>query len=280
MDAIRYDGTDYIIAKWHSGKNPKKDNSIQLGSTLRVKNGQTAIFMCKQDDGTLQDVIEGPFDEKLTTKNLPVISRIVSLAYHGATPHQAEVYFVNMLNLIQIRFGVPYFDVFDNEKKEFSVPIAVRGTINVQIKDLDSFINLFGLRDLSIEEYRGYIISAVTRYVKEVIINLPEAANLSVLKLESKISEVNQILERIISTRLENDFGVKVTSLDVDAIEVNKNSKDYKELSKVGKKLTLRNILHRNRVEHLREDIDIAKDINEIVDSILPKIKPIKKLLK
>lgn len=273
MDVIRYDGSDYIIAKWRSGKGDKRDNAIQLGSSLRVKSGQAAILVFQQEDGKFQDIIKGPFDEELTTKNIPVISKFISLAYHGSSPHQAEVYFVNTQSLIQIRFGIPYFDVFDNEKKEFSVPIAVRGTINVQIKDIEEFIGKFGLRDVNVEEYRKFIMSALTRYVKATITNLPEAANISPLKLEQKINDVNTILEKVVSDRLENEFGVNVSSLDVDAIEVDKKSKDYKDLSKVGKKLSLRNIIHKGRVERLKDDIDLASQASEIALKIIDKIK-------
>ena len=275
MEVIRYDGDNYLVAKWHSGKGDKKDNAIQLGSSLRVKSGQAAILVYEQEDGKFQDIIKGPFDGKLTTKNLPIISRFLSLAYHGASPHQSEVYFVNTQSLIQFKFGIPYFDVFGNEKKELSVPIAVRGALNLKIKDVEEFVNKFGLRDVSVESYRKLIMTPLTRYVKATITVLPETANISPLKLEQKIDPVSTILEKVVSYRLENEFGVSVSSLDIEAIEVDKSSKDYKQLERVGKKLLLRNIIHRGRVERLNDDIDLVSKAVDVALRIIEKIKTI-----
>ena len=76
----------------------------------------------------MQDFIEGPFDQILKTANLPVLASIVGLAYEGGTPFQAEVYFINLAKIIQVKFGVPFFDVYDPRFADFGVPVAVRGT--------------------------------------------------------------------------------------------------------------------------------------------------------
>ena len=73
----------------------------------------------------MQDFIEGPYDQILSTKNLPILANIVGLAYEGGTPFQAEVYFINLARLIQVRFGVPFFDVYDPRFMDYGVPIAV-----------------------------------------------------------------------------------------------------------------------------------------------------------
>ena len=116
MDVIRCDEQDYLVHKWRpSGEanSTKKENSIRYGSSLRVKDGELAVFQYKQKDGTIQDFIEGPFDQTIKTANFPILTSIVGLAFGGASPFQAEIYFINLSGNIQIRFGIPYFDVFD-----------------------------------------------------------------------------------------------------------------------------------------------------------------------
>lgn len=80
MDVIRCDEPSYLIWKWHpngtkSGNN-YRENAIRWGSSLRVKDGEVAVFVYKQKDGTEQDFIEGPFDQILETANLPVLTLI------------------------------------------------------------------------------------------------------------------------------------------------------------------------------------------------------------
>ena len=61
----------------------------------------------------MQDYIVGPFAQTIKTANLPILANIVGLAYEGGTPFQAEVYFINLAQIIQVKSGVPFFDVYD-----------------------------------------------------------------------------------------------------------------------------------------------------------------------
>lgn len=69
MDEIRCDESSYLIWKWHPNYsvqgNNNRENAIRWGSSLRVKDGEVAVFVYKQKDGTMQDFIVGPFDKKL-----------------------------------------------------------------------------------------------------------------------------------------------------------------------------------------------------------------------
>ena len=145
MDVIRCDESEYLVWKWRpSGEanSTNKENAIRYGSSLRVKDGEVAIFVYKQKDGSVQDYIVGPYDETIKTANFPILSSIVGLAFGGASPFQAEVYFINLSGNIQVKFGIPYFDVFDPRFLDFGVPMAVRGTITFNITDYKEFIKI------------------------------------------------------------------------------------------------------------------------------------------
>ena len=113
-DVIRCDEPTYLVWKWHPDGTAhgehKREYSIRTNSVLRVKEGEVAVFVYRQKDGTMQDFVEGPFEEKLKTKNMPILSSILGLGFAGDTPFQAEVYFINLSKIIQIKFAVPYFD--------------------------------------------------------------------------------------------------------------------------------------------------------------------------
>ena len=51
MDVIRCDESEYLIWKWRSSgdvNSTKKENAIRWGSSLRVKDGEVAVFVYKQ----------------------------------------------------------------------------------------------------------------------------------------------------------------------------------------------------------------------------------------
>ena len=57
MDEIRCDEPSYLIWKWHpkgsvTGNN-NRENAIRWGSSLRVKDGEVAVFVYEQKDGTM-----------------------------------------------------------------------------------------------------------------------------------------------------------------------------------------------------------------------------------
>ena len=139
MNVIRCDEEEYLVWKWRpEGQNVNsttRENSIRYGSSLRVKDGEVAVFVYKQKGGTYQDFILGPYDDIIKTVNFPVLSSIVGLAFGGESPFQAEVFFINLQSNNQLRFAIPYFDVFDSRLPDHGIPMAVRGTMTFNISD-------------------------------------------------------------------------------------------------------------------------------------------------
>lgn len=242
MDVIRCDEPSYLIWKWHptgaQQGNNNRENAIRWGSSLRVKDGEVAVFVYKQKDGTMQDFIVGPFDQTIKTANFPVLASIIGLAYDGGTPFQAEVYFINLARIIQVKFGVPFFDVYDPRFLDFGVPVAVRGTVSFGITDYKEFIKLHRLNNFSLDDFQRQIRDAVIRYVKDTVANAPAANNIPLVQIETKTAQINDVVEYDISERLKENFGVTVSGVDIGAIEIDKSSEGYRQLMAVTKDIT------------------------------------------
>lgn len=239
MDVIRCDEQEYLVWKWRplgqDVNSTHKENAIRFGSSLRVKDGEVAAFFYKQNNGVEQDFIVGPYDEIIKTANFPILTGIVSLAWGGDSPFQAEIYFINLAKNVQIQFGVPYFDVFDPRFTDFGVPMAVRGTITFNITDYKGFIKLNRLINFNLEDFNRQIRDAVAKYVKGVVSNIPAEEGIPVLQMERKIWDINQIVEKYLKPRLENDFGVNLKGLDISAIDIDKEDDNYKEFVHITK---------------------------------------------
>lgn len=241
MDEIRCDEPSYLIWKWHPtgvqlGEG-NRENAIRWGSALRVKDGEVAVFVYSQYDGIMQEYIEGPCDMILNTANLPILASIVGLAYEGGTPFQAEVYFINLARIIQVKFGVPFFDVYDPRFADFGVPVAVRGMVSFSIADYREFIKLHRLNNFNLDDFQRQIRDAVNRYVKDCVANAPASHNIPVIQIESKTAQINAAVEYDISERLRENFGVLVSGIDIGAIEIDKSSEGYRQLMSVTKEL-------------------------------------------
>lgn len=231
MNVIRCDEQEYLVWKWRplgqEVNSTTRENSIRYGSSLRVKAGESAVFVYKQK-GDL-DIIEGPFDDTIKTANFPVLSSIVGLAFGGESPFQAEIYYINTSGVINIKFAIPYFDVFDPRFLDYAVPMAVRGSINFKVDDPRKFISAHRLIDFSLDHFKSQIKDAVVRRVKSVVTNAPGDHGIPVLQIERKIDEINDLVLPRIKADME-DFAVTLTRLDISSIEVDKESDGYEEL--------------------------------------------------
>lgn len=235
-DVIRCDEPEYLVWKWrpHGEANTTtRENAIRYGSSLRVKDGELAVFVYQKGSGPNQDFIYGPHDRTIQTSNFPILSSIVGLAFGGESPFQAEIYFINLAGNIQIRFGIPYFDVFDPRFLDFAVPIAVRGTLTFNIKDPQEFIKLNRLINFELETFKNQVKDAVVKYTKGVIANAPSSYGIPVLQIERSLLQVSDIVASLVRERLSRDFGVNVKDFDLAAIEVQKESHGYKELRSI-----------------------------------------------
>jgi len=233
MDVIRCDEPEYLVWKWRPGggtaNSTNKENAIRFGSSLRVKDGEVAVFVYKSG----QDFIEGPHDKKIETANFPILSSIVGVAFGGGTPFQAEIYFINLAGIIQIKFGVPFFDVFDPRFLDFGVPVTVRGTMSFRITDYKEFIKLRRLIDFDLEAFKTQVKDALIKYIRGVVTNIPSNFGVPVVQLGNRILEINDIVGNHVKPSLQNDFGVTVTRVDIADIELDKESEGWKKLIEV-----------------------------------------------
>lgn len=274
IDEIRCDEKDYLIWKWRPANNARRENAIRWGSSLRVREGSVAVFICRhKGQDAIQEFIEGPFDKALDTSNLPIIASFVAAAYGGGTPFQAEVYFINLAKVIQSRFAVRYFDMFDQRFPDFGVPVAVRGTLTFKIADYREFIELHRLDKFTLEDFQTQVRDVVSRRVKSLVASMPSKLGIPLLQLAGRTDDLSELANDDLSPQLRKVFGIELSSLDIAAIDVDEESDGYARLMAVTRDLTeatvraqteanIKNIhdMQRVQMENLQERLRIERE--------------------
>ena len=244
------------------------------GSSLRVRDGSVAVFVCRRKgEDAIEEFIEGPFDEILKTSNLPIVASFVAGAYGGGTPFQAEVYFINLAKVIQTRFAVRYFDVFDTRFPDIGVPVAVRGAITFHIADYRRFIELHRLDEFGIEDFRTQIKDTVSRRVKTILADMPMNLEIPLQQLAGRTDDLSELAQRALAPRLLETFGIEVGSLDISAIDVDKESEGYQQLMRVSRDVAVATVraqteanvkniheMQRVQMENLQETLRIERE--------------------
>ncbi len=243
MNVIRCDEEEYLVWKWRpegqEANSTSRENSIRYGSSLRVKDGEVAVFVYRQKTGATQDFIVGPYDDTIKTANFPILSSIVGMAFGGSSPFQAEIYYINLQGTNQVRFAIPYFDVVDPRLPDYPVPVAVRGTLTFALEDYQNFIKLNRLINFDLDSFKNQIKDAMTRKIKGIVANIPCDLGMPVVQLERKIDQVSDVLENNLRDRFL-EFGVTMRHIDINAIEIDKSSESYERVRKLTGDITAR----------------------------------------
>jgi membrane protease subunit (stomatin/prohibitin family) len=93
---------------------PRHNNEIKNAAQLTVREGQSAVFI---DEGQLADSL-GPGMYTLETENLPVLSTLKGWKHGFQSPFKAEVYFVNMRQFTDQKWGTKNPVTMTNRKSK------------------------------------------------------------------------------------------------------------------------------------------------------------------
>lgn len=150
---------------------------FRLGSQVIVRESQRAIFY---RDGKSLDTFE-PGRHTITTANLPLISGLMSFFTGGNNVFTAEVYFVNMREFTDLKWGTPQ-PISLRDADLGIVRLRAFGQYTMQVADPKLFVDkIVGTQGAyttaQIDEYlRGVILSRLTDVLGEnmtSILDLP-----------------------------------------------------------------------------------------------------------
>ncbi|HKG29204.1 MAG TPA: SPFH domain-containing protein [Thermomicrobiales bacterium] len=183
---------------------------FKFGSQLIVREGQAAVFF---RDGKALDTF-GPGRHTLNTNNLPLLTGIMGIAFGGATPFTAEVYFVSLREFSDLRWGTAQPVVFRDT--DFGmVRLRAFGGYSMRVGDPQLFVQqVVGSQGV-------YTIGFIEDYLRGVIVNefndMLGAVHTTLLDLPGQSSE----LAAAMRNALVDDFrriGLDITSFQVIAI--------------------------------------------------------------
>jgi len=124
-------------------REPQGGNGdFRMGSQVIVQEGQAAVFVSR---GQAADVFM-PGAHTLSTANLPILSGLIGMVTSGKTPFTAEVYFINLKDLPQVRWGTNPPIVMDTPGRSpgFAL-IQSFGIVDIGIEDPGRFVKQYGV---------------------------------------------------------------------------------------------------------------------------------------
>ncbi len=139
---------------------------IKLGAQLIVRESQAAVFF---RDGRALDTF-GAGRHTLTTLNVPLLTKALSLPLGGKSPFRAEVYFANLKTFVNQKWGTMEPILFRDSELQM-VRLRAFGMYSFRISNPQVFLNtLVGtvpeFRSDAVEGFfRGFIVNQVADFL-------------------------------------------------------------------------------------------------------------------
>lgn len=163
----------------------------------------------------------------------------------------------------QLNFAIPYFDVFDPRLQDYGVPVSVHGAVVYAIEDMDLFHSVNRNEGYSDETFKNKLRGQLTKFIKSVVSNAASDAQIPVVQIERKIFEISELIQQRVTPQVEKLFGITIRSLDITGINVDKESRGYRELKALTADLEKERMMaqHNVQISNFNLNNDLQQDM-------------------
>jgi membrane protease subunit (stomatin/prohibitin family) len=211
IDVIKYDGSPDVFA-W---KHPETE--LGTWTQLIVNQSQQAILF---KDGRALDLF-GPGRHTLSTANIPILNRLINLPFGGKSPFAAEVWYVNQVSAMDVKWGTANPIQVQDPKYNIIVPVRAFGQMGMKISDSRKFlVKLVGtlpeFNQLNMVNYfRGLITMNINSMLSSYLIH----RKVSVLEINAYIAEISRHFADNVASTFD-EFGIELINLYIHNVNL------------------------------------------------------------
>lgn len=211
VEVVKYNGSPDVFA-W---KYPSEE--LGTWTQLIVNESQEAILF---KGGQALDLFTSG-RHTLQTANIPLLNKIINLPFGGRSPFAAEVWYINKVHSLDVKWGTATPIQLQDPKYKIFVPLRSFGQFGIQIEDARKFlIKLVGTltvfdKDSIVKYFRGLYLTKVKDAISSYLVH----KEVSVLEINAYIDEISeQLKEKMIP--ILSEYGIKLINFYVNDINV------------------------------------------------------------
>lgn len=237
IQVVKYNGAPNIFA-W---KYPSEE--LGTWTQLIVNESQEAVLF---KGGKALDIFtSGRYT--LDTKNIPLLNHIVNIPFGGRSPFTAEVWYVNKLFKLDIKWGTASALQIQDPKYGVFLPLRSNGMFGIQIGDSKKFLvklvgTMPGFDERSVVRYfRGLYITKVKDAISSYVIK----KGISVLEINAYLDELSSFMKKQIEPEM-TEYGIKLINFYVNEISIPEEDSAVSKLKEALAKKAEMNIIGYN----------------------------------
>ena len=223
-DVIKWENMgDVFIYKF-----PEEDFNTM--SQLIVNESQEAIFF---NGGEALDTF-GPGRHTLKTQNLPILTKLMTLATDGESPFHCQVYFVNKTEQMAIKWGTDSQIQYTDPEYGFPLSIGVSGEMALKVNNGKKLlIKLVGTanefnRETLTTSFRAFLMSKVKPYIARFMVN----NKISIFDVDAHIDEFSKDLKQALNTDFE-EYGLELVKFFVTNVVKPEDDPQYNKFKEL-----------------------------------------------
>lgn len=209
LEVIKYEGDNSTFI-W---KHPVED--FNTHSQLIVHESQEAVFFL---NGQALDLF-GPGRHTLETQNIPLLNKIINLPTGGVSAFHCEVYFINKVEQMAIKWGTDSKVQYVEPTYKFPLSIGASGEMALSVSDSRKLLlKLVGTetkldRTQLVSYFRAFLMTRVKTYIAQEM----KASKINIFEIDEKLEEFSSALKhRLLGDFL--DYGINLKQFFVTTV--------------------------------------------------------------
>ena len=223
------------VIKWNA--NPKNlcykfpSPDLRLGSQLVVYPAQTAFFV---KGGAIYDEFNQPGTYTILSENIPILNRVINLPFGKESPFQAEVWFVNQITKLNLKWGTQ--TPIQLEDPEYHIFISVRayGQYGIKIVQPRLFLetligSMVEFTDSNIEDYfKGRLLTCLSTAISRKI----TLDQMSIFAINAYLTDISNACGEEINQHFAK-YGVQIVDFSIISISIPPEDAGFQRLKAI-----------------------------------------------
>lgn len=237
VKVVKYNGGPDVFA-W---KYPSEE--LGTWTQLIVNESQEAVLF---KGGKALDVFQSG-RHTLETANIPILNKIINLPFGGRSPFTAEVWYINKVSSLDIKWGTTSPIQLQDPKYSVFIPVRAFGQFAVRIENSKQFlVKLVGTLPIFdktniVKYFRGLYLTKVKDAVSSYLVH----KQISIMEINAYIDELSAYLKERMQPVLD-EYGIELINFYVNDISVPEDDTAVKKLKDALAKKAEMNIIGYN----------------------------------
>ena len=218
-------GLDNVTFIW---KHPQED--FNTGSQLIVHENEEAVFFL---NGQALDLFRAG-RHTLETQNLPLVGKFFKAPTGGVTPFHCEVYFVNKVEQMSIKWGTDSKLEYIEPEYGFPIQLGAGGEMSLRVENSRKLLVKVvgtekGISQQSfVKNMRGFLMTRIKNHLAVYI----KSEKINIFEIDERLMEISEALHRQFKQDFL-DYGISLERFFLDRVikpEEDGNYRRFKEI--------------------------------------------------